>query len=493
MGKTHLKHLLLDKQPPHLRTSTICAETPIRIQLRTITGMRIQNLEGTWKDEGMLDVVANMILLVEPEVNQRSDHSWLSRTVNFFLQRQESTATGATPPTLSPPPKRKGTRKSDSSTHSNPSISDTCRKAMKKIMDKLVSCITKLKSESHPEGSSQPSTPILSSKWLYFTDSGGQPQYHELLPLFVHHISSALCVTRLTDKLDEVQVVELYSEGDRVGAAQLSQLSVKDTIQCLANTIQSYSAQDQPPKIIMVGTHIDKLKETLKQPEADTKSASESFIQTSNLAQSHGDSETLEEKDKKLLQMLEPEFSDQLVFYSRDMKKLLFPLNTLNPGEREKAIAQSSQHAVETSEAREVKIPIWWYIMELLLQELAKELGRGVLGKVECLEMARLLNIREDFFNAALKFFDELNIIKYSPDVLPNVVFIDSQIPLDKVSELVYHSYLLRQPTAGEPLSPIEGEWKHFRDHGVVSKKDLESLTDTTLQISSPMTTFPSF
>jgi hypothetical protein len=37
-------------------------------------------------------------------------------------------------------------------------------------------------------------------------------------------------------------------------------------------------------------------------------------------------------------------------------------------------------------------------------------------------------------------YFDELNIIKYSPDVLPDVIFIDSQIPLDKVSELVYHS-----------------------------------------------------
>ena len=42
--------------------------------------------------------------------------------------------------------------------------------------------------------------------------------------------------------------------------------------------------------------------------------------------------------------------------------------------------------------------------------------------------MANLLNIKEKAFNAALVYFDEINIIRYSPDVLPEVVFIDSQI-----------------------------------------------------------------
>ena len=120
--------------------------------------------------------------------------------------------------------------------------------------------------------------------------------------------------------------------------------------------------------------------------------------------------------------MLEPEFSDQLVYFSSDMKKLLFPLNTLERGEREKAMAGSIRCAVEKSGAREVKVPVWWYVLELLLQELAKELVRGVLSRAECLQMARLLNIREESFDAALMYFDELNVIKYSPKVLPNVV-----------------------------------------------------------------------
>ena len=462
-GKTHLQHLLLNKPPPHVRSSTICVEPPICINLRT--GIRVQNLEGRWTEVGdkdMLLVVAEMIFLAEPELNQKTEQSYLSKITNFFFQREEATATGAKPPTLTPPPKRKGTTTSSASSVS--SVSDTCRKAIKKIFNRLISCMADIRDKFSGGGRlSQPSTAILSSNWLYFADSGGQPQYHELLPLFVCRISSALCVIRLTDKLDEVQVVELYNKGDRVGAPQLSQLTVKDTIQCLVNTIQSYSDQDHPPKIIMIGTHRDKLEEKLR--EASHRPPDE--------ARSCDDIETLEEKDKKLLEMLEPEFSNHLVFCSINKKKVLFPLNTLNPSEKDEASAHSIRLAVENSGAREVEIPIWWYIMEMLLQELARELGRGVLSKAECLEMANLLGIRENSFDAALKFFNDLNVIKYLPDVLPDVVFIDSQIPLDKMSELVCHSYLLRQDS-DEASVPIAGEWMHFRDHGIVRKEDLK-------------------
>ena len=231
-----------------------------------------------------------------------------------------------------------------------------------------------------------------------------------------------------------------------------------DTVKCLVNTIQSYANQDYPPKIILVGTHLDKLEEQSKHDSNELA------------ADSH---ETLEEKDKQLIEMLEHDYSDQLVYYSEshNEKKLLFPLNTLNPGEHEKTAAQSIRRSVEASGAKEVRVPIWWYILELLLQELAKELGRGVLSRTECLEMAHLLGIEEDSFDAALVYFDELNVIKYSPNILPDVVFVDSQIPLDKVSELVHHSYLLRQPTSS--LDPV---WRHFRDQGVVSKECLKTF-----------------
>ena len=129
-------------------------------------------------------------------------------------------------------------------------VSNACQKAMNVIMDKLVHCITKMKVRMNTTNTSERKF-SLKSKWVYFNDSGGQPEYHELLPLFVRRISSALCVIRLPDKLDETQKVEYYKDGKRISDVQQSQFTAKDTVQCLVNTIQSYSTQDEPPKIIV--------------------------------------------------------------------------------------------------------------------------------------------------------------------------------------------------------------------------------------------------
>ena len=475
--------------PPALRSSTPCAEAPICIKIRTVSGTRVRNEQGKWKeidDDGMLDVVATMILSVEPEQTKpfRPNHSSgaqgtskqkprrsegvFSKIMNWITKRDEKEVD-----TRRVMPQEKSVAVAAVQITSPGSL-EACQKAMQKIMEKLVERINKLRSG---EQSASPISSLPVTIWVYFTDSGGQPQYHELLPLFVRSISSAICVTRLTDKLDEVQVVDYYQDGKKVGASQHSQLSAKDTIRCLVNTIQSYSTQKEPPKVIMVGTHLDLLEKQLKQPVLTSEAASgKACVQPISSG-----IETLEEKDKKLREMLEPEFSNQLVYSSSDLEKLLFTVDVLHPGEHEEGVAQSVRHSVEKSGAKELEVPIWWYVLELLLQELAKELGRGVLSRAECLEMARLLNIEEDSFDAALEFLNKLNVIKYTPDVLPGVIFVDSQIPLSKVSELVQHSFKLRQPATSEPsstVSPVDGMWKLFRDQGVVSEACLEHFPE---------------
>ena len=344
-------------------------------------------------------------------------------------------------------------------------VSDACQDAMHVIIDKLVQCIMKAKDQMTMADISRIKQ-NLKLKWVYFTDSGGQPEYHELLPLFVRRISSAVCVIPLPSKLDEIQDVEYFKNGLRIGDVQKSQFTEKDTVKCLFNTIESYSTQEEPPKVMVVGTYLDKLKE-LQQESTQVTVKNDSqpkiAVQSSN--------EMLEEKDRQMREFLERDFPNQLVYYSESSttKKLIFPVNTLSRGEHEKAVAESIRCSIESSGAMEENVPIWWYIMELLLQELAKELGRGVLSRAECLQMATLFNISEDAFHDALVYFDELNVLTYSPDVLPNVVFVESQIPLDKVSELVFHSYNLRQPTPA-----MSEEWRHFRDRGVVTMKCLE-------------------
>ena len=466
VGKSHTKYLILDRRPPHLRNSTSCAETPVRIEVRSVSGSRIQNLRGRWKEvnnEEMLDIIAKMILLAEPEVSPESDGSFFSKVAKFFQLDSQNIA-GAKMPKLKPISMSKAPKKVKGGS-SAPLLSNTCQKAVKEIMEKLLDRISKMcSSKGEEEGSAESLSDLIKSKWVYFTDSGGQPEYHELLPLFVRGISAALCVTRLTDRLDEIQKVDYYQEGEQVGASQQSQLSAKDTIQCLVNTIQSCSDQEKPPNVMVIGTHLDKLEEAIEQGGCSGQQAAGNSV------------ETIEEKNKMLLDMLTPEFADQLIYSSSDMKQLIFPLNAFSPGDRDKAIAQQIRTHVEKSVAKNVRIPIWWHILHLLLEELARVLGRGVLSRAECLAMARQLSIKEDSFDAALEFFNDLNVIKYMPDVLPGVIFIDSQIPLDKLSELVFHNYLLRQPASAKLSFSVEGEWLSFRDRGLVSKECLKKF-----------------
>ncbi|CAI8006531.1 hypothetical protein GBAR_LOCUS4770 [Geodia barretti] len=80
--------------------------------------------------------------------------------------------------------------------------------------------------------------------------------------------------------------------------------------------------------------------------------------------------------------------------------------------------------------------------------------------------VAESMEIDDESCGEALNFFDSLNMLFYFPDILPQLVFIESQMLLDKVSELVEETYHMRQGKKG-----VSGEKLRFRDHGEVTEK----------------------
>ena len=58
----------------------------------------------------------------------------------------------------------------------SPKISAACQRTMKVILDKVIDCMTTLRDQ----GLRRSTSVSLCSKWVYFTDSGGYPHYHEL-------------------------------------------------------------------------------------------------------------------------------------------------------------------------------------------------------------------------------------------------------------------------------------------------------------------------
>ena len=67
-------------------------------------------------------------------------------------------------------------------------------------------------------------------------------------------------------------------------------------------------------------------------------------------------------------------------------------------------------------------------------------------------------------------FFDGLNMLFYFPNILPQLVFMEPQMLLDKVSELVEETYSMRQGKKGQA---VDGEKLRFRDYGEVTEEFL--------------------
>ena len=287
-------------------------------------------------------------------------------------------------------------------------------------------------------------------KWVYFLDTGGQPQFHEMFRAFLKRASFCMFVQKLSERLDEYPLVEYYDESSRlVGEPYHAALTHQQILNICVRTMQSHNPQeDKPPKIIVLGTHVDK---------------------------EHQCSETREVKNQKLMEVLVPAFPEQVVYYGEGMKELIFPLNARCPGEAEKVVAQEIREVImKECLQKPDKIPLRWYALEQALQELALKYGRDVLKKEECFAAALRLHFDEESFEAALQYLHDLNIIFYYHEILGELVFCNPQVLLDKLTELVKHSHQLRKNPAAKVA--CSGMWSKFKACGLVTVEMLSTF-----------------
>ena len=121
---------------------------------------------------------------------------------------------------------------------------------------------------------------------LQFLDCGGQLAYHDILPLFVTIPAIYLNVFNVSEELTKCPTDELCStEGNTTYAAK-SALSLAEMVTRSVMTVRSLADRKVPllpdmaceskPRVILVGTHLDKLDET----DADEKlRASDEILQ----------------------------------------------------------------------------------------------------------------------------------------------------------------------------------------------------------------------
>ena len=279
-------------------------------------------------------------------------------------------------------------------------------------------------------------------KWIHFIDSGGQLQYHDILPLFVQKPAVVIFVLNLSEELSHQPTIEYYgADGKPVSRPYRSSLSHK---QILQHCLGAMCSQDARPLIITVGTHRD---------AADRCS------------------ESIEEKSQKLKALLDAG-SFRIVYNGEELEEVIFAVNGKTPRDEDRRVAKVLREEIISVCPQPIRMPIAWFGLEVLLQRSSHD---GILSLVECQGCAKRLHIEGDAFSAALHHLVHNNVFLHYPEVLPQTVFCDPQVVLTKVSEIVeYHHKLLYRPAGGVAA---KGDLVKFRDHGLLSVELLNKFS----------------
>ena len=330
VGKTCLLCLLLDMLPPHLRQSTACIEQAIR----AICVKYGINKEGKWQkvdSDGLRDLLAGSVF-------------------NSPLSFNKGRDTASTVPVMEEKPTSSGL------------ASYTMEDVVKRMEDV----------EEEP-GKLQDMT------WVYLVDSGGQPQFHELLSAFVRNALVGIFVHKLSERLDDHPHVRYFDKkGKECGTGHRSPLSNRGIFQHCIQTVQSLSyttEKSSQPNLAIVGTFRD--EEHLCKGESRS------------------------EKNEQLLKILRP--IKGKVFYLTGMDRVIFPVNAMYPSDEDKDIAKKLRQKIESLKSPPEKLPLKWYGLELELEKEVEKQERWVFTKNECLQVAKRLHFpSEKALDAAL-------------------------------------------------------------------------------------------
>ena len=107
----------------------------------------------------------------------------------------------------------------------------------------------------------------------------------------------------------------------------------------------------------------------------------------------------------------------------------------------------------ELQKLPQTPIPLRYFGLEMAFQRLARYKNKRVLSIEECLEEASALHFTKESFMDALKYLKANKLILYYDTILPGVVFIDAQVLLDKITEIVEYYLLVRAGSCPEGMT----------------------------------------
>ena len=292
-----------------------------------------------------------------------------------------------------------------------------------------------------PKGSQSPTRLEL----IHMIDTGGQPEYMENMPSLIHSCHLAVLVMNLQYGVDDHPSTHYHEEGKEYKRALQSQYSNRQIIQKLAATLQAkrFSKEGESFRLVTVATHRDCVWR---------------FKLGSRIRAYH----------QALSNILLPACEKELIRFSAN--EIPFVVNLKKPTKDDLLKLDLIREKISESGVGEVvKTPGVFMIFEQELTEYASNAGRNIVSVDECLEVGAKLRMEPDMVLSALIFFHRQFTFLYFRDVLPNLVFIQPQIPLDCINAIVQFSYKVE---AGD-LKGVSEELTSSLKNGIITEEIL--------------------
>ena len=263
------------------------------------------------------------------------------------------------------------------------------------------------------------SDPLFGAHWIRFIDSGGQPAFLDLLPLFVQSGSINIITQNLSEELKSQPQFKYSVNGKEVSLPQHRRLTNQELVELFLRSL-SYITPicfegiiEAPPysRSLILGTYLDEAGSCL---------------------------ETLERKNEILGKALE-EYDSMII--SND-NNVIFEVNTQMPmGEERDQKALQLRKAIAGTFMK-VKMPQKIFQFDIEISKLSKEKKEDIILLEDCYRIGESLGMTKDDVRVCLHFLHFVSVIFYLPQFLPNIVFVSPQPLIGLLSKLVSASFV---------------------------------------------------
>lgn len=290
---------------------------------------------------------------------------------------------------------------------------------------------------------------------IYLVDTGGQPQFQEIMPIFIRGSSVHFLVHKLNESLDECPQFDYEINDIKYAVPESMMVSNKVYLEQSLRTISSCTfarsiecrtnSRIPKPHFAVIGMFKDKC-----------------------------DSSLIDSKQTAVHKCIQPfTKSDKCKAFtpSRHTDKPVFAIDGSEQGwaSNEDTIQDLHINIEEFTESLKVKVPIRWFLFLNLLKDASNK--EHFISRVECTVLAEKEDIMMDDEDVekALELFDELNLVLYFPKILPSTVFISPSFLFNKVSEIIVQSF----DCASEDSRITALERNNYRKTGILDKEML--------------------